>query len=117
MRLPHFDKYPRAVAIDLDGTLLNSQSELSERNRKALLQCLDQGLPVIIATSRPFRTTRRLVGADIIDRCSLVLMNGAYARGRPPLSGEFSETLDPAGAGRCPPCAGNGTHSPGHDRA
>jgi Cof subfamily protein (haloacid dehalogenase superfamily) len=95
LRLPSFSKIPGAVAIDLDGTLLNSQTQLSERNRAAIEACVDWGIPVIIATSRPVRTTRRALGDSLSDKCSLVIMNGALAVGVPPLSGVFREPLYP----------------------
>jgi len=93
--LPAFDKIPGAVAIDLDGTLLNSQTQLSERNRTVVEACVARGIPVVIATSRPARTTRRALGEGLSDKCSLVLMNGALALGVPPLYGEFRESFPP----------------------
>jgi Cof subfamily protein (haloacid dehalogenase superfamily) len=96
LNLPTFESTPGAVAIDLDGTLLNSRSQLSERNRLALDGCIARGIPIIIATSRPARTTRRLFGDELLNRCSLVLMNGAFARAAPPLSGIIRETLPSA---------------------
>lgn len=94
-RLPVFHKMPGAVAIDLDGTLLNSDTELSERSRNAIEACLTQGIPVVIATSRALRTVQRITGDSLWGRCSLILMNGALALGMPPLSGEFREQLPP----------------------
>lgn len=93
MNLPDFNKMPRAIAIDLDGTLLNSQTQLSERNHRALEQCIAQGIPVIIATSRPARIFDRIFPSNLARSCSYVLMNGAIARGNPPLAGYFKETL------------------------
>lgn len=44
------------VAFDLDGTLLNKKSQLSERTRR-MLQALDKkGIPAVIASGRPFST-------------------------------------------------------------
>ncbi len=93
MNLPDFKKVPDAVAIDVDGTLLNSQSQLSGRNRKAIERCIGCGVPVVIATSRPTRSVRRLIGDKLTERCSLVLMNGAVTIGAPPLSGCYREIL------------------------
>jgi Cof subfamily protein (haloacid dehalogenase superfamily) len=93
MNLPDFRKLPRAIAIDLDGTLLDNQTRLSERNRRALERCIERGIPVIIATSRPARIFNRIFPADLARSCSYVLMNGAVARGNPPLAGYFKETL------------------------
>ena len=99
MNLPAFDRIPAAIAVDLDGTLLNSRTQLSERNHMAIRGCVARGIPVIIATSRPIRTLRRLVGDDLANICSLVVMNGAAALATPPLSGAFREVL-PTGVAR-----------------
>ena len=37
----------RLIALDLDGTLLNSKKELTERNRKALETCIAQGIWIV----------------------------------------------------------------------
>ncbi len=93
LNLPAFSKLPGAVAIDLDGTLLNSQTQLSGRNRKVLERCIKRNIPVIIATSRPARIFNRIFPQDLATNCSFILMNGAIAKGNPPLSGYFKETL------------------------
>ena len=93
MNLPEFNKLPGAIAIDLDGTLLDSHTQLSERNHKALGRCIEFGIPVIIATSRPARIFNRIFPPDLAERCSLVIMNGALAIGKPPLSGQVKQTL------------------------
>jgi Cof subfamily protein (haloacid dehalogenase superfamily) len=93
LNLPVFQKIPGAVAIDLDGTLLDSQAGLSSRSLSALAGCLELGIPVIIATARPARIFKRIFPPELADRISLVIMNGAIAIGKPPLSGYFQETL------------------------
>ena len=93
MKLPNFDHSPSAIAIDLDGTLLDSQTRLSARNHHALEQCLAHGIPVIIATSRPVRIFNRVFPQGLAAGCSLVIMNGAIAKGNPPLSGYFKEII------------------------
>ncbi len=93
VNLPSFDQIPSAVAVDLDGTLLNSQTQLSVRNRQALEQCLAQDMPIIIATSRPARIFNRIFPQDLATRCSLAIMNGAITKGSPQLSGYFKEML------------------------
>lgn len=42
----------RLVALDMDGTLLDSQKHVSERNRKALAACALNGVLVVPATGR-----------------------------------------------------------------
>ena len=93
MKLPNFDHSPSAIAIDLDGTLLDSQARLSPRNHRALEQCLAHDIPVIIATSRPVRTFNRAFPKGLAAGCSVVVMNGAIVMGNPPLSGYFKETM------------------------
>ena len=91
--LPEFTRSPDAVAVDLDGTLFDSNTCLSARNRAALERCIKQGIPVIIATSRPARSVRRFCEEELVNACSRILQNGAIAFGTPPLSGEFRESL------------------------
>jgi Cof subfamily protein (haloacid dehalogenase superfamily) len=93
INLPQFQKRPGAIAIDIDGTLLNNKSQLSERNAMAIKNCIAQGIPVIIATSRPARSVRRLLGMEIMNACSLVMQNGAIGTGRPPLTGNIKEII------------------------
>jgi Cof subfamily protein (haloacid dehalogenase superfamily) len=91
--LPNFNRLPDAIAIDLDGTLLDTHGELSLRNHSALENSISMGIPVIIATSRPARIFNRIFPKDMVGRCSYILMNGAFAKGNPPLSGRFREPL------------------------
>ncbi len=69
----------KLLAVDLDGTLLNSAMKLSEGNVEAVTMARDAGVAVVLATSRWFglakRTSERLgLTAPII--CS----NGAEVR-------------------------------------
>ena len=44
------------IALDLDGTLLDSQKNLSERNRRALERCARMGIQLsLIHISEPTR--------------------------------------------------------------
>lgn len=43
----------KLVAIDLDGTLLNSKKEISERNKAALAQAKAAGVKIVLCTGRP----------------------------------------------------------------
>lgn len=42
----------KMIALDMDGTLLNKQSEISPANLEALHACLDRGINVCLATGR-----------------------------------------------------------------
>lgn len=43
-----------SIALDLDGTTLQSDGRLSERTRQAIMQALRQGVSVFPASGRPF---------------------------------------------------------------
>ena len=48
----------RLIAIDLDGTLLNSAKEITPATAKALAKARSKGAQVVLASARPPRTTR-----------------------------------------------------------
>ncbi|WP_064609620.1 sugar-phosphatase [Photobacterium sp. J15] len=43
----------KLVALDMDGTLLNSQKEISERTKQAIKQAREKGVQVVLASGRP----------------------------------------------------------------
>ncbi len=43
----------KVIAMDMDGTLLNSQKEISPRTRQALLKAEEAGMILILASGRP----------------------------------------------------------------
>lgn len=66
----------RLVAIDLDGTLLNSRREISEGNRQALLQAVERDVQVVIVTGRRYHSALPLVSL-IPCPMTLITSNGA----------------------------------------
>lgn len=42
----------KLVAIDMDGTLLNNENDISERNRRAIEKAGDKGVYIVLATGR-----------------------------------------------------------------
>lgn len=42
----------KLIALDLDGTLLNSHKKLSERSNRILMECLEHGIYIVPATGR-----------------------------------------------------------------
>ena len=48
----------KLVAIDLDGTLLNSYGEISQRNKNAIKKSMERGIQVIIASGRPITSAK-----------------------------------------------------------
>ncbi|MFC4812503.1 HAD family hydrolase [Paenibacillus sp. GCM10023250] len=67
----------RGIALDLDGTLLNSARQVSERNANALLACKRRGMRIIFATGRPPRSVRNLLPPELLDGAAFVYYNGA----------------------------------------
>ncbi|MFD1037694.1 Cof-type HAD-IIB family hydrolase [Virgibacillus byunsanensis] len=45
------------IALDLDGTLLTDNKEISARNKQTVLKAMDEGHIVVIATGRPHRAS------------------------------------------------------------
>src|SRR5581483_1631583 len=54
--MPDFD----LLALDLDGTLLNSRDEISPRNRSAIRTALEWGVRVVLVTGRGHEAPSRL---------------------------------------------------------
>jgi Cof subfamily protein (haloacid dehalogenase superfamily) len=66
----------RAIATDLDGTLLRSDKSVSDRTRAAVHAAEDAGLLVVIATGRPPRWIPPVV-EELGERGLVVCANGA----------------------------------------
>ncbi len=69
----------RLIALDLDGTLLNSRGELTERNRRAIEEARQRGVRVALVTGRRFRDARPLaleLGLDV----PVIAHNGALTK-------------------------------------
>jgi hydroxymethylpyrimidine pyrophosphatase-like HAD family hydrolase len=66
----------RLVAIDLDGTLLNSHSEISPANRAALVAAAELGIQFIVVTGRRFHSARPIV-QQIPFPLTIISSNGA----------------------------------------
>ncbi|HUE82229.1 MAG TPA: HAD-IIB family hydrolase [Pyrinomonadaceae bacterium] len=67
------------LALDLDGTLLNSRGEISNRNRQALKAARARGVRVALVTGRRFRDARPLaleLGLDV----PVIAHNGALTK-------------------------------------
>lgn len=47
-------KQIKMIGLDLDGTLLNTQKELTANTRRVLAEAIDSGILVLMATGRPF---------------------------------------------------------------
>lgn len=54
MRADEDDMAIKLIAIDMDGTLLNPQHEITPRVKQALQAARDKGVAIVLATGRPF---------------------------------------------------------------
>lgn len=69
----------KLLALDLDGTLLNSQGEVPEINRKAIRSAEENGVLVTIASGRRYRDARP-IGLGLELNAPLITHNGALLK-------------------------------------
>ena len=69
----------KLVALDIDGTLLNSKGEISERNLAALTAVRREGVRIALVTGRRFRSARPLV-EELGLSVPLISHNGALTK-------------------------------------
>ena len=71
----------KGIAIDIDGTLLDSRGQVPEANRTAVAHAIGAGIDVVLATGRRYDFAR-----PIVDRLegplTLILSNGAMVKTR-----------------------------------
>lgn len=86
----------KLLALDLDGTTLNSSGEVSDANREAIRAAEERGVLVTIATGRRFRDAQP-VGLDLELNAPLITHNGAllkYAASEETVSCSLLSTKD-----------------------
>ena len=66
----------KLIAIDLDGTLLNSYGEITSKNKEAIKYALDKGVEVVLASGRDPKTMERISNELGIENY-LIAGNGA----------------------------------------
>jgi Cof subfamily protein (haloacid dehalogenase superfamily) len=69
----------KLLALDLDGTLLDSRGHVTDDNRRAIRAAEDRGVLVTIATGRRFRDARP-VGLELDLNAPLITHNGALLK-------------------------------------
>ncbi len=50
----------KLVAIDLDGTLYDSKSQISKKNKKAITECLNRGIKVVLSTGKTIYSVKKI---------------------------------------------------------
>jgi len=83
----------KLLALDLDGTLLDSRGQIPGQNRRAIREAEDAGVLVTISTGRRFRDARP-VGIDLELNAPLVTHNGALLKYAESLETVASSLLD-----------------------
>lgn len=71
----------KLICIDMDGTLLNSKHEVSEKNKNALKKAKEIGINIAVTTGRLFCSARYysdLLGIDT----PVIASNGAYIKNK-----------------------------------
>lgn len=66
----------RLIAIDLDGTLLDSRWQVPAANRRAIARAIDAGVHVAVVTGRRFSFAQPIAG-QLDPRIALIANNGA----------------------------------------
>ncbi|MFC4401546.1 Cof-type HAD-IIB family hydrolase [Gracilibacillus xinjiangensis] len=65
----------RLIALDMDGTLLNTKHKVSEANKEAIIKAREKGVEVIISTGRHYQTSSEI--AKELDIHYLITVNGS----------------------------------------
>lgn len=66
----------KLIAVDLDGTLLNSYGEISLKNKETIRKAIEKNIEVVLASGRPIMSVKTL--ADQIDSKNYMICgNGA----------------------------------------
>jgi len=67
------------IALDLDGTLLNSNEHVSLRNKSAIARALEQGIRVVLVTGRGVETPVR-ISRDLGLNLPVICCHGALTK-------------------------------------
>jgi Cof subfamily protein (haloacid dehalogenase superfamily) len=69
----------RLICIDMDGTLLNSRKQISEKTKASLLKAHERGVRIVLSTGRIYADAEYY--AELIGiRAAIISANGAYIR-------------------------------------
>lgn len=69
----------KMIALDMDGTLLTSKHEITERTESAIRRALSEGVQVVIATGRAFYEAHAAVSKHDLN-LPYICLNGAQVR-------------------------------------
>ena len=83
----------KLVCIDMDGTLLNKEHEVSDENKRALKEATELGVNIAISTGRVFASARIYAKITGI-KAPLICSNGPYIRAKDTDEIIFKSVLD-----------------------
>ena len=66
----------KLVAIDLDGTMLNSYGEVSAKTKEIIKQCIEKGIYIVLASGRPIDSIKS-IAKEIKSQEYFIAGNGA----------------------------------------
>ena len=66
----------KVIALDLDGTLLNSMNEISDYNKEIINKLRDEGMEIILCTGRPYNAMKKFRD-DLGLNNTVICFNGA----------------------------------------
>jgi Cof subfamily protein (haloacid dehalogenase superfamily) len=69
----------RLLALDIDGTILDSNGDVPEANRDAIARAIDAGVEVVLATGRRYDFARAVI-EQLPAPLTLILSNGALVK-------------------------------------
>jgi 5-amino-6-(5-phospho-D-ribitylamino)uracil phosphatase len=69
----------RLLAVDIDGTLLDSRGRIPDSHRDALVEAADRGVEIALVTGRSFHFSRPIADALPL-RLTLIVNNGALVK-------------------------------------
>lgn len=66
----------KLIAIDIDGTLLDSKGNLSNKNKKAIQEAQELDIKIILFTGRPYHSAKEILDKlDLSDKNHLIVTN------------------------------------------
>lgn len=83
----------KMVAVDMDGTLLKDNKEVSEVNKEAIRKACEAGVKVVVCTGRIFTSAKayaKIVGSE----APIIASNGAYIRDKDKENAVYEKNLD-----------------------
>ncbi len=85
----------KLIALDLDGTLKNSNNEITELTRKVLIKAQEMGIKVVLASGRPTPGLRHEAHELLLEKYEgyLLSFNGARVMDCKTLTSIYEQTL------------------------